>query len=98
GSSFSGNTLTAGTISQATPITIQATYSCGGSIATSPPITVTINPQLLASVSILTSYQNISPNQQIQLVATTVAGSGSSQYQWSFPGSSQSGGLTASST
>ena len=98
GSSFSGNTLTAGTVSQATPITIQATYSCGGSIVTSPPLTVTINPQLLASVSILTGYQNRFPNQQIQLAATTVGGTGSSQYQWSLPGSSQNGGLTASST
>ena len=98
GSSFSGNTLTAGPVSQVTPITIQATYSCGGSLVTSPPMTVTINPQLLASVSILTSYQNMSPNQQIQLSATTVGGSGSSQYQWSLPGSSMNGGLTASST
>ena len=98
GSSFSGNMLTAGTVIQDTPITIRASYSCGGSNVTSPPMTVTIIHTLFVSISSTTGSQNMTPSWPIQLSANVAGSNGTPQYQWSFPGSNQNGDLTAANT
>lgn len=67
-------------------VVFTSTYACSPSPVTSNEITITVNPAVTPSVSILASANNICPGQQVIFTATPVNGGATPSYQWKLNG------------